>query len=112
MSAQFKGVQAHIRSKFPKELYVYWTLYSFNLAMSTASIIKLIRNCLRIIEKLHTFFNTSKRKGTFLLDIENSNIDPKALKRLCVTLGTTTWDDSWFYWTFWVHSRYFRSALL
>lgn len=45
MSGQFQGVQAHIRSKYPKALYVHCAAHSLNLAVSTASNIKPVRNC-------------------------------------------------------------------
>jgi len=55
MSGQFQGVQAHIRVKYPKAIYVHCAAHSLNLAVSTASNIKVIRNCLGIIGKFTTF---------------------------------------------------------
>ncbi|XP_025192611.1 52 kDa repressor of the inhibitor of the protein kinase-like [Melanaphis sacchari] len=95
MSGQFQGVQAHIRSKYPKALYVHCAAHSLNLAVSTASNIKSVRNCLGIIEKLYVFFNTPKRNAVLLSAIENSNTDQKVktLKRLCATRWVQRYDS-------------------
>lgn len=87
MSGQFQGVQVHIRSKYLKALYVHCAAHSLNLAVSIASNIKAIRNCLGVVEKLYNCFNTSKRNHMLLSSIENSNVGQKikTLKRLCVT---------------------------
>ncbi|XP_008184846.1 52 kDa repressor of the inhibitor of the protein kinase-like [Acyrthosiphon pisum] len=95
MSGQFQGVQAHIRSKYPKALYVHCAAHSLNLAVSTASNIKPVRNCLGIIEKLYVFFNTPKRNAVLLSAIENSNTDQKVktLKRLSATRWVQRYDS-------------------
>jgi len=73
MSGQFKGVQTIIKSKYPKAVYVHCSAHSLNLAVSTASGITPIRNCLGIIEKAFTFFNTPKRNSILLQEIEKSD---------------------------------------
>jgi len=95
MSVQFQGVQAQIRSKYPKALYVHCAAHSLNLAVSTASNIKPVRNCLGIIEKLYVFFNTPKRNAVLLSAIENGNTDQKVktLKRLCATRWVQRYDS-------------------
>ncbi|XP_008182427.1 zinc finger MYM-type protein 1-like [Acyrthosiphon pisum] len=72
MAGQFKGVQTLVRSKYPKALYVHCAAHSLNLAVSTASGIKPIRNCLGLIEKAYTFFNTPKRNSILLHKIGDS----------------------------------------
>ncbi|XP_060845700.1 uncharacterized protein LOC132925309 [Rhopalosiphum padi] len=94
MSGQYKGVQAIIKKKYPKAMYVHCAAHSLNLAVSTASGIQPIRNCLGIIEKYYVFFNTPKRQNVLLTNIENSNEDPKVktLKRLCATRWVQRYD--------------------
>lgn len=95
MAGQFKGVQTLVRSKYPKALYVHCAAHSLNLAVSTASGIKPIRNCLGLIEKAYTFFNTPKRNSVLLHVIENSDDEPstKQLKRLCATRWIQRYDS-------------------
>jgi len=87
MAGQFKGVQKIIKDKYPNALYVHCSAHSLNLAVSSSSNIKPIRNCLGVIEKLHVFFNTPKRHNILLTEIEKSDYTPnvKTLKRLCAT---------------------------
>ncbi|KAF0709902.1 52 kDa repressor of the inhibitor of the protein kinase-like [Aphis craccivora] len=79
-------VQAHVRAKY-RTLYIHCAAHLLNLDVWTASNIKPIRNCLRIIEKLYGFFNTPKRNNVLLSCIKNSEIDVKVktLKLLCAT---------------------------
>jgi len=53
MAGEFRGVKKIINC----------SAYSLNLAVSSSSNIRRIRNCLGIIEKLHVFFNTPKRNN-------------------------------------------------
>lgn len=94
MSGQFNGAQTHIRTTYPKAIYVHCAAHSLNLAVSTACNIQPIRNCLGIIEKLYIFFNTPKRHNVLLSCIENSNTDIKikSLKRLCATRWVQRYD--------------------
>lgn len=94
MSGQFRGVQSIIQSKYPKTVYVHYAAHSLNFAVSTASDIKLIRNCLGIIKKAYKFLNTPKRNSIFLHEIENSDHEPnvKQLKRLCATRWIQRYD--------------------
>lgn len=94
MSGQFRGVQSIVKSKYPKAVYVHCSAHSLNLAVSTASDIKPIRNCLGIIEKAFKFFNTPKRNSILLHEIENSDHEPnvKQLKRLCATRWVQRYD--------------------
>jgi len=63
MAGEFRGVQKIINDQFPKALYVHCSAHSLNLAVSSSSNIRPIRNCLGIVEKLHVFFNTPKRNN-------------------------------------------------
>uniref|UniRef100_A0A2S2P594 Repressor of the inhibitor of the protein kinase n=1 Tax=Schizaphis graminum TaxID=13262 RepID=A0A2S2P594_SCHGA len=94
MSGQFRGVQSIVKLKYPKAVYVHCSAHSLNLAVSTASGIKPIRNCLGIIEKAYQFFNTPKRNSILLHEIENSDHEPnvKQLKRLCATRWVQRYD--------------------
>lgn len=94
MSGQYKGVQAIIKKKYPKAIYVHCSAHSLNLAVSTASGIQPIRNCLGVIEKYYIFLNTPKRKNVLFTCIENSNENPKVktLKRLCATRWVQRYD--------------------
>ncbi|CAI6351604.1 unnamed protein product [Macrosiphum euphorbiae] len=49
MAGQFKGVQKIIRDKYPNALYVHCSAHSLNLAVSSSSNIKPIRNSLHFI---------------------------------------------------------------
>lgn len=94
MSGKYKGVQAIVREKYPKAIYVHCAAHTLNLAVLKASNIQPIRNCLGIIEKLYDFFNTPKRNNVLLNCIENSNELPnaKTLKRLCTTRWIQKYD--------------------
>ncbi|KAF0711672.1 52 kDa repressor of the inhibitor of the protein kinase-like [Aphis craccivora] len=48
MSGKYKGVQAIVREKYPKAIYVHCAAHTLNLAVSKASNIQPIRNCLRL----------------------------------------------------------------
>lgn len=94
MSGKYKGVQALVREKYPKAIYVHCAAHTLNLAVSNASNIQPIRNCLGIIEKLYDFFNTPKRQNVLIKCIENANDTPnvKTLKRLCATRWVQRYD--------------------
>lgn len=94
MSGKFKGVQAYIRKKYPQAIYVHCAAHSLNLAVSTASNIKPIRNCLGILEKMYTFFNKPKRSNVLIQEIDKSDLEPKVktLKRLCATRWVQRYD--------------------
>jgi hypothetical protein len=94
MSGKFKGVQAIIREQYPQAIYVHCAAHSLNLAVSTASNIKPIRNCLGILEKMYVFFKTPKRNNALLIAIDEGNFEPKikTLKRLCATRWVQRYD--------------------
>lgn len=77
MSGHLKGVQTIIRATYPKALYVHCVAHSLNLAVSKASNILPIRNCLGVVEKIYGFFNSPKRQNVLLNTIEESDLDPK-----------------------------------
>lgn len=87
MSGKFNGVQAFVRKRCPKAIYIHCAAHSLNLAISKACEVQQIRNCLGVVERLYDFFNTPKRKNVLLKKIEESNNNPsaKTLKRLCAT---------------------------
>lgn len=62
MSGHLKGTQACIAKDHPTALYVHCAAHNLNLAISSASGIPPIRNCMGTIEKVYTFFNTPKRQ--------------------------------------------------
>ncbi|KAE9521811.1 hypothetical protein AGLY_017782 [Aphis glycines] len=76
MSGKVQGVKSYIQTKYPKAIYVHCATHSLNLAVSTASDLKPIRNCLGIIEKVYTFLNTPKRKWR-----DSSGADASILKK-------------------------------
>jgi len=94
MSGKFRGVQAIISEKYPQALYVHCAAHSLNLSVSIASNIKPIRNCLGILEKMYTFFNTPKRSSVILRKIDSCDFEPKvkSLKRLCATRWVQRYD--------------------
>ncbi|KAF0737193.1 52 kDa repressor of the inhibitor of the protein kinase-like, partial [Aphis craccivora] len=57
MSGKVQGVKSYIQTKYPKTIYVHCAAHSLNLAVSTASDLKPIRNCLGIIEKRYDAVN-------------------------------------------------------
>lgn len=69
MAGKFNGVQAVIKDRYPKALYIHCSAHSFNLAVCTSSDIKSVRNCLGIVERLYVFFNTPKRKNELINEI-------------------------------------------
>lgn len=94
MSGKIQGVKSYIQSKYPKAVYVHCAAHSLNLAVSTASDIKQIKNCLGIIEKIYAFFNTPKRSAVLfhVIDSENEDLKIKKLKRLCATRWVQRFD--------------------
>ncbi|XP_029346798.1 zinc finger MYM-type protein 1-like [Acyrthosiphon pisum] len=52
MSGKCRGVQSYVQTQYPKAVYVHCAAHSLNLAVSTASDIQQIRNCLGVIEKM------------------------------------------------------------
>ncbi|XP_060845763.1 zinc finger MYM-type protein 1-like [Rhopalosiphum padi] len=94
MSGKFNGVQAIIREQYPQAIYVHCAAHSLNLAVSTASNIKPIRNCLGILEKMYVFLKTPKRNNALLIAIDKGDFEPKirTLKRLCATRWVQRYD--------------------
>jgi hypothetical protein len=70
-NGKYKGVQAIVRESYPKAIYVHCAAHTLNLAVSRASNILSIRNCLGIIEKLDDLFNSPKCKNVLLNCIVN-----------------------------------------
>lgn len=94
MAGKFNGVQAIVREMHPKAIYVHCAAHSLNLAVTHSSEVQAIRNCLGMVQKLYSFFNTPKRKAVISKNIENSEISPDAqsLKRLCATRWISKYD--------------------
>ncbi|XP_025205791.1 zinc finger MYM-type protein 1-like isoform X5 [Melanaphis sacchari] len=94
MAGEFRGVQKIINDQFPRALYVHCSAHSLNLAVSSSSNIRPIRNCLGIVEKLHVFFNTPKRNNVLQNEIEKADHTPNVttLKRLCATRWMQRYD--------------------
>nr|CAI5845780.1 unnamed protein product [Callosobruchus analis] len=87
MSGVFKGVQALIASQYNTALYVHCASHSLNLALSNASEVQAIRNCVGIIEKVYAFFNTPKRQLVLQKNIEALLPESQCyrLKQMCPT---------------------------
>jgi len=83
-----------INDQFPKALYIHCSAHSLNLAVSSSSNIRPIRNYLGIVEKLHVFFNTPKRNNVLQNEIEKADHSPNitTLKRLCATRWVQRYD--------------------
>jgi len=95
MSGKCRGVQSYVQTQYPKAVYVHCAAHSLNLAVSTASDIQQIRNCLGVIEKMYTFFNTPKRSAVIynVIEQENADLKIKKLKRLCATRWIQRYDS-------------------
>lgn len=78
MSSRFNGVQAVIQNSYPTALYVHCTSHSLNLALSNATSIQCIRNCMGVIENAYNFFNFPKRQNVLSQKIEEI---PSILRR-------------------------------
>lgn len=87
MSGKYNGVQAHVTKLHPKAIYVHCFSHSLNLAISNSTNVQDIRNCIGIVEKLYTFFETPKRKDVLQSKIEESACKSKrhGLKQMCPT---------------------------
>lgn len=89
MTGKCNGVQAVIKAKYTKALYIYCVAHSFNLVICTSSDIKSIWYCLGMYVWLYVFFNTPKRQNDLLNEIEQPDSIPssnaRTLKRQCAT---------------------------
>ena len=87
MSGKMHGTQAYIQADHPLALYVHCASHSLNLAVSSASNISAIRNCLGTIESVYNFFNSPKRQA--ILQETIAEVLPEAnhskLKKYCPT---------------------------
>lgn len=94
MSGKFSGVQAYIRQIYPKALYVHCAAHCLNLAISKASSVPQVRNCLSTMERIYDFLKTPKRKNVLNKAIEGLDEPPstKSLKRLCATRWTSKYE--------------------
>jgi hypothetical protein len=94
MAGELRGVQKIINDKFPKALYVHCSAHSLNLAVSSLSNIRPIRNCLGRVEKLLVSFNTPKRNNVLQNEFEKANHSPNitTFKRLCATRWVQRYD--------------------
>lgn len=95
MSGKFNGVQAHIKLEHPTALYVHCAAHSLNLAVSKASEVPEIRNCLGTVGQTHNFFVYPKRKNVLTRVLADAEISPKAktLKRMCATRWIERFDS-------------------
>lgn len=63
MSGYLYGAQEYIKKKdFPVALYVHCSAHSLNLALTNASSLPSIRNCISIIQTVGTFFSSSAQR--------------------------------------------------
>ncbi|XP_023311927.1 zinc finger MYM-type protein 1-like [Anoplophora glabripennis] len=87
MSGKFNGVQTHIKREYPTALYVHCAAHSLNLAVSKASEVSEIRNCLGTVGQAHNFFIYPKRKDVLNRVLAEAETTPKTktLKGMCAT---------------------------
>ncbi|KAG5888040.1 hypothetical protein JTB14_027834 [Gonioctena quinquepunctata] len=87
MSGQLKGTQACIAKHHPTALYVHCAAHNLNLAISGASEIPPIRNCMGTIEKVYTFFNTPKKQQVLQHQVHSLLPESRSgkLKQMCPT---------------------------
>jgi len=76
MSGQFKGVQSILNLNIQKQLHVHCSTHSLNLAVSAASGIKQIRNCLDIIERHLIFLILQKEILLYYKRLKNLTTHP------------------------------------
>lgn len=95
MAGMYNGVHRIIQNDYPAALYVHCAAHSLNLAVTKACEVQNIRNCLGVVEKVHTFFNTPKRQAVLLNCIEESGLNPrvKTVKRMSTTRWTSKYDS-------------------
>ena len=67
MSGAKSDVQARIREKQPKAIYIHCAGHSFNLTVLSSCSIPLIRNCIDQIKSLTIFVKKSPERGKRLL---------------------------------------------
>jgi hypothetical protein len=88
MSGHMNGVQAIIKEKYPKALYVHCSSHCLNLCISEGCSVQGVRNCMGTIESAYNFFNTPKRQTILSAQIEKMDNDQRKkekLKRMCPT---------------------------
>lgn len=87
MSGKDMGTQAFISKEQPLAIYVHCISHCLNLAISDSCEIQDIRNCMGIIEKTFTFFNTPKRQIvlTTKIDVLCPESRKHKLKKMCPT---------------------------
>jgi hypothetical protein len=77
MKGEFNGVQACVQESHPKALYMHCASHSLNLAISSASNTKDIRNCTGTMEAVYNFFNYPKRQHELQKAIEETECETK-----------------------------------
>jgi hypothetical protein len=95
MSGEFNGVQAHVMKNHPTALYVHCAAHSLNLAVSKASEVPEIRNCLGIVGQAHNFFSYPKRRDVLNKALAEAENIPKikTLKKMCTTRWIERFDS-------------------
>ena len=86
MTGKFRGAQAVIQQTNPLAIYSHYAAHNFNLVVSDACGVPLVRNSLGTMETVRTFFNTPKRKHVLngILDSVD-DVCIRSLKRVSVT---------------------------
>lgn len=62
MAGKYNGVHRIIQNDYPTALYVHCAAHALNLAVTKACEVQNIRNCLGVVEKVHTFSTHPKDK--------------------------------------------------
>ena len=87
MAGKLRGAQAVVQQTNPLAIYSHCAAHNFNLVVSDACGVPLVRNSLGTMETVRTFFNTPKRKHVLnglILDSDD-DIRIRSLKRVSVT---------------------------
>lgn len=86
-TGEHEGVQKYVSQKYPTAVFVHCVGHSLNLVLSHASKIREINNCLGIVEKIHSFFESPKRHSVLSNKIEEyaPESNRQKLKQMCPT---------------------------
>lgn len=93
MSGHFNGVQAKIRDKYPKALYVHCSAHSLNLALSHSCQIQQFRNSIGTIHTICNFFKSSAQR-TQILKQNILKYIPGTNKTTLISMCETRWVEN------------------
>lgn len=96
MSGEFQGCAARIIAEYPHIPYVHCVSHSFNLAVSDACKISIIKNSLGAINEIINFFRNSVKRQAKLNDAVSEiriEIKKKRLQKFCETRWVERFDS-------------------